>query len=317
MIRLARKSDLSKIMQVIEEARAFLKENSIPQWQGPYPNEEIILKDISQGDFYVLEEDGEILAIAALDKEKNPSYEEKRELYKDQNYYSIHRIAVANSVRGKGYAKKIFEFLIEKTMEYGVSSIRVDTHEDNKAMRSLIDSLGFSYVAEVILAEGDPRLAYEKILDRKFGVYLLDFDEMTGREVYNMLKNRQDVFVLEQQCIYDDMDNKDQKCKHLLAKKDGEILGSIRLIPPGVTKETASLGRFCVIEKARGLGIGGYLFDKAIEISREKLGREVLTISAQAYLKDTYAKRGFVQISDVYLDEGIEHVDMRLDIEHL
>lgn len=119
-----------------------------------------------------------------------------------------------------------------------------------------------------------------------------------------------EVFVLEQECLYPELDDKDFACLHLWAEQDGSILAYTRLVPPGLSYPQASIGRVIVAEQARGTGLSRQLMITSIESISNEFGVNDIQIGAQFHLKSFYEKLGFEQISDPYPDYGILHIDM-------
>lgn len=139
-----------------------------------------------------------------------------------------------------------------------------------------------------------------------------DFDVNT---LYAILKLRTDVFVVEQNCPYPELDGHDDKALHLYAQDNGEIVAYARILPKGITYETSAIGRVVVSPKARGGGTARQLMQKAIDIIHQDWQENAITIGAQVYLKAFYESLGFQIISDEYLEDGIPHVDMQLVIK--
>ncbi|WP_293906648.1 GNAT family N-acetyltransferase [Sphingobacterium sp. UBA5670] len=139
---------------------------------------------------------------------------------------------------------------------------------------------------------------------------LKKFDELSNKELYRILKLRMEVFVLEQECLYPELDDKDFACLHLWAEQDGGILAYTRLVPPGLSYPQASIGRVIVAEQARGTGLSQQLMITSIESISNEFGVNDIQIGAQFHLKSFYEKLGFEQISDPYPDYGILHIDM-------
>ena len=138
------------------------------------------------------------------------------------------------------------------------------------------------------------------------------FDELTTRELYAILQLRSEVFVVEQNCVYQDIDNKDLKSFHLMAF-DGDILAAYsRILPLGLSFEEASIGRVITKPSYRRKGIGVTLIHKAIVATSNTFASKKIKIGAQLYLKKFYEGFGFVQTSEVYLEDGIEHIEMLL-----
>lgn len=139
---------------------------------------------------------------------------------------------------------------------------------------------------------------------------LKSFDSLTVHELYAMLRLRSEVFVVEQNCVFQDMDNKDQQCYHLMGWKDDLLFACTRLVPPGLTYAEASIGRVVTSPAARGGGIGKTLIEKSIEEVFNLYGEGPIKIGAQLYLKKFYRSFGFEQIGDIYDEDGIDHIKM-------
>jgi ElaA protein len=118
------------------------------------------------------------------------------------------------------------------------------------------------------------------------------------------------VFVVEQQCIFLDMDNKDQQCHHLQGRINEELIVSVRIVPPGIFYDEPSIGRVVGTPRFRGIGAGKALMAKAIEETLRLYGNSPIKIGAQLYLKKFYEELGFEQCSDTYMEDDIPHIKM-------
>jgi ElaA protein len=136
------------------------------------------------------------------------------------------------------------------------------------------------------------------------------FDDLTPHELYNLLKLRSEVFVVEQNCVFLDMDDKDQASWHLMGTYENELVVYVRIVPPGVTYEEVSIGRVVSSPKHRRSGAGRVLMIKAIATVYELYGTQPIRIGAQLYLKSFYSSLGFEPQGDIYLEDGIEHIIM-------
>lgn len=136
------------------------------------------------------------------------------------------------------------------------------------------------------------------------------FNELTVDELYSLLRLRSEVFVVEQTCAFQDMDNKDQASYHLFGWKDELLAAYTRLVPPGVAYEMPSIGRVVTSPAARGQGLGRTLMEKSIDETTRLFGSHPIKIGAQVYLREFYTSLGFKQSSDIYLEDGIEHIEM-------
>ena len=133
-----------------------------------------------------------------------------------------------------------------------------------------------------------------------------EWTELSTREVENIFSLRSEVFVVEQDCVYQDIDGKDQKAKHVLGKKENDIVAYARIFKPGDYFKEASFGRAVVKKTERGKGVGDELVKNCLEIITE----EEIKISAQSYLKGFYGKHGFKAEGNEYLEDGIPHTAM-------
>jgi ElaA protein len=140
--------------------------------------------------------------------------------------------------------------------------------------------------------------------------FLKSFEELTVKELYLILQLRNEVFVVEQNCVFQDADNKDEMSKHLFVMQDDVLTAYCRLLPPGLSYEEMSIGRVVSSPIIRRTGIGRILFEKAIEHCYATYGKGDIRIGAQVYLTAFYGSFGFKITGDVYLEDGIEHVEM-------
>jgi ElaA protein len=139
------------------------------------------------------------------------------------------------------------------------------------------------------------------------------FDRLTTGELYALLRLRSKVFVVEQNCPYQDMDNKDLNAVHLWYSDDnGTVLACCRLLPEGISYTEASIGRVATDPGARGRNLGRELMEKAIQYISEHWQAPAIRIGAQLYLKRFYESLSFVQAGDTYLEDGIPHIEMLL-----
>src|SRR5688572_20167744 len=139
---------------------------------------------------------------------------------------------------------------------------------------------------------------------------LKKFDDLSPHELYAILQLRNEVFVVEQNCVFQDADGKDACSWHLMGF-DGDLLAAYtRLVPAGAIYEQPSIGRVVTSPKARGKGSGKELMTTSINKLYELFGVHPIKIGAQLYLKKFYQSLGFEQVSDIYLEDGIEHIYM-------
>jgi ElaA protein len=136
------------------------------------------------------------------------------------------------------------------------------------------------------------------------------FDELSLKELYAFLQLRSEVFVVEQNCVFQDLDNKDQSCYHLMGWESNILIAYTRLVPPGIIYQMSSIGRVVTSPAARRAGIGKLLMEKSIEELEKLFGRVPIKIGAQVYLINFYNLFGFQQSSDIYDEDGIDHIEM-------
>ncbi|WP_042277390.1 GNAT family N-acetyltransferase [[Clostridium] dakarense] len=136
------------------------------------------------------------------------------------------------------------------------------------------------------------------------------FNELTTDELYNILQLRNEVFIVEQECPYQDIDDKDRESYHLFLKKDNEVIAYSRILKKGVSYEQASIGRVIVKKDYRGGSIARDMLLKGISFIENNLNEKEIKIQAQAYLDKFYSSLGFEKTSDVYLEDNIPHMDM-------
>jgi len=139
------------------------------------------------------------------------------------------------------------------------------------------------------------------------------FNQLYTDELYELLKLRVDVFVVEQNCPYPEIDGKDRhpKTLHLSGKeKDGALIAYLRILPPGLSFTEVSIGRVVVAKESRGEGISDTLLKNALDQIHQVWPGKNIRIGAQVYLKKFYESHGFEAISKSYLEDGIPHIDM-------
>ncbi len=136
------------------------------------------------------------------------------------------------------------------------------------------------------------------------------FNELSAGELYQILQLRSKVFVVEQNCVYQDLDGKDQKALHLIGSNSGRIIAYARLFDKGRYFESASIGRVVIDPEFRGHRIGHQLMNRSIEAVASEFNEEKITISAQEYLRKFYESHGFVAEGESYLEDDIPHIRM-------
>ena len=171
-LRYTKLEDIERVMEIIKQAQQYFKEKGINQWQNGYPNRDVILSDIKNGNSYIIEDEEKIVATAALIFEKESPYSNISEgkWITDSDYSVIHRIAVDSELKNRGYSSKLLKKLEEVSKEKLVYSIKIDTHEDNKPMQRLLEKNWYVYCGIIYLDKepsiGEKRMAFEKVLEK-------------------------------------------------------------------------------------------------------------------------------------------------------
>ncbi len=139
---------------------------------------------------------------------------------------------------------------------------------------------------------------------------LKTFEELSPAELYAILQLRIAVFILEQECLFQDADDKDQCSFHLMGWKDGKLAAYTRLVPPGEIYNEPSIGRVVTSAAERKTGAGRELMKRSIEACENLFGKQAIKIGAQLYLERFYNSLGFEKVSEVYIEDGIPHIYM-------
>ena len=142
------------------------------------------------------------------------------------------------------------------------------------------------------------------------GWRLKKFDELTPQELYSILQLRNEVFVVEQNCVFQDADNKDQFSYHLMGWEGEKLIAYSRIIPPGMVYEFPSIGRVVTSPLSRRNGSGKILMNESIKAIQKLFGEAAIELGAQLYLKKFYESFGFIQSGEIYLEDGIQHIEM-------
>lgn len=141
-------------------------------------------------------------------------------------------------------------------------------------------------------------------------IVLKHFHELTIQELYNILQLRSEVFVVEQNCIYQDIDGKDQKAVHIFIKENKDVLAYSRIFDEGEYFENPSIGRVVVKKEKRRTELGKKIMVEGAKYIKETFTNKKIEISAQKYLKDFYEDLGYVFTGNEYLEDGIPHIRM-------
>lgn len=137
------------------------------------------------------------------------------------------------------------------------------------------------------------------------------FNQLSLSELYTILKLRAEVFVVEQNCVYQDIDGKDQKALHVIGEANGEIVAYTRCFNKGFYFDEASIGRVLVKQEHRKYGYGHQIMTASLQAIKDRFNTEHIKISAQQYLMKFYESHGFTSLGDGYLEDGIPHIAMK------
>jgi ElaA protein len=139
---------------------------------------------------------------------------------------------------------------------------------------------------------------------------LKHFNELTPHELYAIMRLRNEVFVVEQDCVYQDADNKDIYCHHLMLFNGKDLIAYARLLPAGISYDEISIGRVVSSPSVRGTGAGKILMQLAIDSCRKIFGNGPIRIGAQLYAEKFYSDFGFSSSGEIYDEDGIDHIIM-------
>lgn len=139
------------------------------------------------------------------------------------------------------------------------------------------------------------------------------FNELSPDELYAILRLRNEVFIVEQNCVFQDADNKDQSSYHVMGWNEKELVAYSRLVPAGISYSEPSIGRVVTSPSVRSLGLGKELMKRSIYLLHSTWGKLNIRIGAQLYLEKFYNSLGFQRTSDIYMEDGIEHIEMQLN----
>ena len=142
---------------------------------------------------------------------------------------------------------------------------------------------------------------------------LRTFNELSAAELYAIMQLRNEVFVVEQDCVYQDADDKDQASLHFCGWHGSKLVAYTRILPPGIAFKEASIGRVVTSPAYRRTGVGRVLMQKSIELTFNSFNCSQVRIGAQVYLTKFYSSLGFIPCSEEYLEDGIPHIEMILN----
>lgn len=141
-------------------------------------------------------------------------------------------------------------------------------------------------------------------------IIIKTFDELSLQELYDILQLRSEVFVVEQDCVYQDIDGKDKGALHVLGKEGAKLVAYTRCFKPGDYFEEAAIGRVIVKEEYRKFGFGHKIMEASVKEIEQRYNTKTIKLSAQQYLTAFYESHGFIQTGEGYLEDGIPHIAM-------
>lgn len=136
------------------------------------------------------------------------------------------------------------------------------------------------------------------------------FEELTTTELHNILQLRSEVFVVEQDCVYQDIDGKDFKALHVIGEKDGKVVAYTRCFDKGIYFKETAIGRVVVAINFRKYGYGHHIMKASVDAIKNRFETEIIKLSAQTYLTTFYESHGFKAVGEGYLEDGIPHIAM-------
>lgn len=165
IFRKAELSDLSNIREIINDAKAYLKESEVTQWQGEYPTDELLISDINLGNSYIVEDKGMVIGTSVISFDGESTYDEIDGCWLSEGkFVVIHRLAVRKNSKNKNVASSLLKFAENLAKQNGVYSIKIDTHKDNNTMKNLMKKNEFVYCGVIKLEDYSERIAFEKTL---------------------------------------------------------------------------------------------------------------------------------------------------------
>ncbi|WP_068943883.1 MULTISPECIES: GNAT family N-acetyltransferase [Chryseobacterium] len=238
---------------------------------------------------------------------------------KGDHALEIERIYVSKEYHGKKVGQALYDKAMAIATEKNADYVWLGVWENNLRAINFYRKNGFKEFDKHIF-----RLGNEEQTDimmkldvksntMKIEFFIKSFEELSTLELYNILKLRSEIFIIEQNCVYQDIDDKDLKCHHLMCLVDGKLAGYTRIVPHGLTYEDASIGRVVIGTAYRGLGLGKQLMEHSIKGCQDILKESKIRISAQLYLLKFYNALGFKEVGTPYDEDGIPHIEMVLN----
>lgn len=238
---------------------------------------------------------------------------------KEDHALEIERIYVSKDFHGKKVGQALYDKAIAVATEKNADYVWLGVWENNLRAIRFYRKNGFEEFDTHIFRLGneeqtDIMMKLNLKSNRpKIEFFIRSFEELSNAELYKILKLRNEIFIVEQNCVYQDIDGKDLQCHHLMCLVDGNLAGYTRIVPRGLTYEDASIGRVVIGSEYRGLGLGKQLMEHSIKGCEDILKETKIRISAQLYLLKFYNALGFKEIGSPYDEDGIPHIEMVLN----
>ncbi|MCS4300982.1 GNAT family N-acetyltransferase [Chryseobacterium sp. BIGb0232] len=238
---------------------------------------------------------------------------------KGDHALEIERIYVSKDFHGKKVGQALYDKAMAIATEKNADYLWLGVWENNLRAINFYRKNGFKEFDKHIFRLGNEEQTDIMMkLDLKSNTmktefFIKSFEELSTLELYNILKLRSEIFIIEQNCVYQDIDDKDLKCHHLMCLVDGNLAGYTRIVPHGLTYEDASIGRVVIGSDYRGLGLGKQLMENSIKGCQDILKESKIRISAQLYLLKFYNALGFKEVGSSYDEDGIPHIEMVLN----
>jgi|GEM_PF-238153 len=269
------------------------------------------LKD-SNSEFYFARLDDKVIGYLKLNTGSSQTE------MKGDNALEIERIYVSKEFHGKKVGQALYEKAMAIAGEKKVDYLWLGVWENNLRAIGFYRKNGFKeFDQHIFMLGNEEQTDIMMKLDLKSNTmkiefFIKSFEELSTIELYNILKLRSEIFIIEQNCVYQDIDDKDIQCHHLMCFVDGNLAGYTRIVPPGLTYEDASVGRVVIGTAYRGLGLGKQMMEHSIKGCQDILKESRIRISAQFYLLKFYNSLGFSEVGEPYEEDGIPHIEMVL-----
>jgi len=273
-------------MEIVEQAQEYFRSKGIDQWQNNYPTEGVFLTDMELGESFVLEEDGQVVGTFMASFREDPTYQvivDGDWQYKEP-YAVIHRVAMDNRVKGRGYGSQVIQFMVDQCLnrEEPVYVLRGDTHQDNLSMQRVFEKNGYRHAGTTFLADGSKRWAFEKKLLNIRRAKISDMDGINDLLCQVLMvhhNGRPDLFKAGAKKYTDEelaaIIADDAKPIFVAVDQSGKVLGYAFCVHQQYVDnnimtdvKTLYIDDLCVDENRRGMHIGRQLYDHVVEYAK-------------------------------------------------